>query len=101
MNYVYFLTIFLAGAVGAFIRLCFDDGKILLPRRVTDGVALGFFSSVLIGGFVGLVVDGSLLTAAMAGFVGHTILEKLLPDMKIVEVVPKGEPESGSEIAPK
>lgn len=71
--------IFLAGGLGAFIRLLVDNGSISLPKKIDGGYALGFISSVLIGGFVGCVVDGSLLTAAMGGYIGSSVLQSIIP----------------------
>lgn len=76
-----FFVIFGAGAVGALVRQLVDRNALILPCRISGGFALGFIGSMLVGGFVGWVVDGSPLGAGMGGFVGASILEKFIPDV--------------------
>lgn len=73
------LYLFIAGAIGALIKDIVTDNKIELPKKVNHFLTLGFLGSMLIGGFVGWAVDGSLLTAGMAGFVGLSTIQNLLP----------------------
>lgn len=69
----------IAGAVGALIKEILEDNKIKLPNLLKGELDLGFLGSILIGGFVGYMVDGSYVTAAMAGFVGLSAIENLVP----------------------
>jgi len=86
MDYAYWIAIFAAGAIGALVRELVDDNKIILPFKVTDGFALGFVGSMAIGGFIGLVVDGSPITAAMGGYVGASVLERIMPGSAVRNV---------------
>jgi len=72
------LYLFLAGAFGALIKDIVVDGKIELPKKIDAAIALGFIGGVLVGGFIGWVVDGSLITAALAGFTGTSVIENLI-----------------------
>ena len=76
------LILFIAGAVGALIKEIFEDGAITLPFKKDGKLFLGFLGSMILGGFVGYVVDGSPLTAAMAGFTGFSVI-KTLADGKL------------------
>jgi len=76
MYEIIFLAI--AGAVGALIKEILADNKIKLPKIVQGELDLGFIGSIVIGAFVGYVVDGSFLTAAMAGFAGFSVIENLV-----------------------
>jgi hypothetical protein len=71
--------IFVAGAAGGLIKEVVEDGCLQLPSVIKGKLNLGFITSVMIGAFVGIVVDGSPLTAAMAGFVGFSIIQNLIP----------------------
>lgn len=73
------LRIFASGALGALVRVLFEDNKLTFPRRVDGGFALGFIGSLLIGGFAGCIIDGSSVTAAMGGFVASSILQNIVP----------------------
>jgi hypothetical protein len=74
-----FFLLLLAGGAGALIKEILEDNKIKLPN-IKDGMLdLGFLGALLIGGFVGYAIDGSYLTAAMAGFVGFSAIQNLVP----------------------
>jgi len=70
--------LFIAGALGAFIKDIVEDGSIVLPKKVDGKYALGFIGSMLIGGFVGWAIDGSVLVAALSGFTGLSAIENLI-----------------------
>lgn len=74
------LFLFLAGAIGALIKEIWEDDGLILPKIKNGKLQLGFIGSALIGGFVGYIVDGSYITAALAGFVGLSAITKLIPD---------------------
>lgn len=59
----------LAGAFGGFIYSVFRD-ELFLPRveKNSNRVVLGLFRSVLLGMFVGFVVDTHPLLSALMGF---------------------------------
>jgi len=83
MEIVYF---FIAGAIGALIKDIVVDGLLELPKKVDGKFALGFLGGMFVGGFAGWAVDGTLLTAALAGFTGQAVIENLLlkkPTLKV------------------
>ena len=68
----------LAGSFGSLAKDCLDDGKLKLPHVEGDALVLGFIGSAVVGAFVGYVIDGSLMTAAMAGYTGSSIVKGLV-----------------------
>lgn len=66
----------LAGAIGAFVRICVDSGCLVLPKFIDSKLVLGFIGPVFVGGFIGFIVDGSLLGASMGGFIGADMLDR-------------------------
>lgn len=70
--------IFLAGACGAFVADILKDNHLELPKILDEKFCLGFLGGVIIGGFAGLVIDGSMLTAFMGGFMGKEIIKQLI-----------------------
>lgn len=72
------IYLFGAGALGALVKDIVQDGKIELPKKVNSALFLGSLGGMLVGGFVGWVIDGSLITAALAGYTGESIIEKLV-----------------------
>jgi len=72
------LTLLAAGATGALIKEILEDNKIKLPSIAQGNLDLGFLGSTIIGAFVGYVIDGSFLTAAMAGFTGFSVIQNLV-----------------------
>jgi len=73
-----YYLLFLAGMSGALVVDMLKDNCIVLPKKVGDILNLGFIGSVIIGGFAGCVIDGSLLTAFMGGFMGKEVIENLV-----------------------
>ena len=73
------LYLFLAGACGALVKDVLQDNCIVLPDIKNHTLTLGFLGAMIVGGFVGWAVDGSLLVAALSGFVGYQAIEDLLP----------------------
>ena len=73
------LQLILAGAVGAFAKDVVNDGCVQLPFLKDGKWFLGFIGGVIIGAFVGFVVDHSPLTAALSGYVGVSAISHLLP----------------------
>ena len=67
----------MAGAFGALAKDVFKDNKIELPKITNGYFYMGFIGSMITGAAVGYLVDGSLLTAFMAGFTGSAILPNL------------------------
>lgn len=75
-----FYLLLLAGAVGSLVKEILEKGRLKLPRLIQGELDLGIFGGMFIGAFVGAMVDGSYVTAAMAGFVGFSAIQSLMPN---------------------
>ena len=71
-------VIFLAGAVGALVADVLKDNALVLPKKIDGTIFLGCFGGFIVGGFAGLVIDGSPLTAFMGGFMGKEVITRLV-----------------------
>lgn len=80
------LFLFLAGAFGALVKDVVVDNRIVLPQKINSTLALGFIGSMIIGAFVGWAIDGSLITATLAGFAGLSAIENLLLKKPVCKV---------------
>ena len=69
----------IAGACGGLIKEIVEDNKLILPNICAQEFQLGFMGTMLIGAFVGAVIDGGWIEAALAGYVGFAVIQKLLP----------------------
>lgn len=69
--------IFLAGLAGAFISDILKDNCLELPKKFDGKFYLGSLGGFIIGGFAGLAIDGSPLTAFMGGFMGKNVIQSL------------------------
>jgi len=72
------ILLLLAGAFGAVVKDCVYDNKLTLPRVEDGALVLGFVGGAIIGALAGLVIDGSLTTAALAGYTGKSVIESLI-----------------------
>jgi len=79
-------TVALAGAFGSFIKDILHDGYLQIPEIKDKQIYLGFLGGALVGAFVGIVIDGSFLTALMAGFTGTSVVAKLAVGRKIKDL---------------
>jgi len=70
--------IFCAGALGAFVADVIKDNSIELPKKIDGKMCLGFLGGIIIGGFAGLAIDGSFLTAFMGGYMGKEVILSLV-----------------------
>lgn len=70
--------LFGAGALGALIKDILQDNKLKLPTLEKGELSLGFLGSLVVGGFVGYMVDGSYITAAISGYTGFSIIKDLM-----------------------
>lgn len=66
------------GAIGALAKDCIVDNALELPFKKDGKLYLGFIGAVIVGAFIGYMVDGSFITAAMGGYTGKSVLEHLL-----------------------
>jgi hypothetical protein len=78
------LTVTIGGAIGAIIEDCTGDGYITLPHYEEGKMYVGFIGGALIGALAGVIVDGSFGTALIAGYMGTSIISRLL-DNKVKE----------------
>jgi hypothetical protein len=82
-----YVVIFLAGAVGAITEDILKDNCLELPKKIGGKFFLGSLGALIIGGLAGLAIDGSLVTAFMGGYIGKSIILKLVDGQKkVVEV---------------
>lgn len=72
------IVYFLAGAVGALLSDILKDNSLELPKKIDGIICLGFIGGIIIGGFAGLLIDGSITTAFMGGYMGKEIVIKLV-----------------------
>lgn len=68
----------IAGAFGSLVKDILVDGCIQIPEIKEKKLYLGFIGGALIGSFVGMMIDGSFLTALMAGYTGTSVVSKLV-----------------------
>ena len=73
-----YFIFFIAGVAGALVKDIINDGYIQLPYLTGGKFYLGFLGSALIGGCVGLLIDGSYMIAFLSGYVGYSIIENVL-----------------------
>lgn len=78
------LTVALGGIIGGLVKDILIDGAIQLPYKKDGYVYLGFIGGAVIGAFIGLVIDGSFITALMAGYTGTSIIQNLVTREKKV-----------------
>lgn len=74
--------IFIAGAAGALIKDILADGCLELPKIKEGKLGLGFLGGLMVGGAAGYYIDGSLITAAMAGLSANVIIQGLVDGIK-------------------
>ena len=72
------ITVALGGMAGALAKDCLVDNALELPFKKEGKLYLGFIGAAVVGAFIGYVIDGSLVTAMMAGYTGKGVLEQLL-----------------------
>ncbi len=77
----YEVSLLLAGAAGSLVHEVVVDGSVRLPYLDGGRFYLGFFGGMIIGAFVGLLVDNNLLTALFAGYTGVSTIKHLLPEV--------------------
>lgn len=71
------ICLLIAGSLGALSKDIFKDNRVELPKILNGHFYMGFLGGMIIGGATGYLVDGSFLTAFMAGFTGSAILPNL------------------------
>lgn len=73
-----FLYLFTAGLLGALIKDISQDNILTLPKIIDGKIILGSLGGAIVGGFVGYLVDHSVITAFMSGYAGTSILTTLM-----------------------
>ena len=77
------ISLFIAGGFGALVKDIVQDGKIEFPKKVDSALVLGSLGGVIVGAFAGWVIDGTPVTAALAGYVGTAIIEKMIKKISL------------------
>jgi len=70
--------LFLAGATGALISDIIQDNCLVMPSFKDKTLYLGCFGGIAIGSLAGYIIDGSMITAFMGGYVGKSIITSLI-----------------------
>ena len=86
------VVIFLAGVLGAFTSDILKDNCLELPRVFEGKFYLGWIGGSIIGGVAGLCIDGSFITAFMAGFVGKDVVLRLVSNYPLSSDFTKKKP---------
>jgi hypothetical protein len=73
-----YFELFIIGAIGALIKDIIEDGSLKLPSLKNGNFYLGFFGGVAIGGMAGILIDGSVVTAFLAGYSGTSVIQNLI-----------------------
>lgn len=71
------LVVVLGGAIGALVKDTLQDGALKLPYCKEGKLYLGFLGGMIVGAFVGVVVDGSFITALLGGYTGTSVIANL------------------------
>lgn len=66
------------GFLGALASDLIKDNSIELPKKEAGKICLGSLGGLIIGGIAGYLIDGSPLTAFMAGFTGISVIKGLV-----------------------
>ena len=73
----------IAGGAGGLARAIIDGkGVIPLPQLIDSELRLGVLASIILGAFVGAMVDQSPMTAGLAGYAGIHALESIITRAK-------------------
>lgn len=68
---------FVAGFLGAIIKDVVQDNRLVIPKYSEGVLLLGFIGGGVVGGIAGVVADASFMNAALAGFVGSSVIYRL------------------------
>lgn len=68
----------ICGIAGALAKDIFVDNAISLPKKDGEKLILGSLGGLIIGAFVGIILDGSPINAFAAGFAGIAILQSII-----------------------
>lgn len=76
----------IAGAIGSLAKDCVEDNRIQMPYLKDGYFFLGFIGGMFVGAFVGYVVDNSILSALMGGYVGTSAIKNLVnKEIKVIK----------------
>jgi hypothetical protein len=78
-NWIELISVGFGGIIGALAKDAIQDGCFQLPYIKDNKLILGFLGGAIVGAFVGIVVDGSFITAMLGGYVGISVISNLLP----------------------
>jgi len=79
------IFLFAAGGAGALLKDIMHDNALEIPKKQDGKLILGFLGGAIAGGFVGMLVDHSIITAFMSGYAGTSVLANLLQNKNIAE----------------
>lgn len=74
----FYPLLFVCGALGALVKDVVKDGCFEFPKVSEGKLYLGFVGGALVGGFVGVVVDHSYITALLGGYTGISVIENMI-----------------------
>jgi len=77
------LTLIIAGAAGALVKDILQDGYLELPKFQDNKIVLGSLGGLIVGAAIGWLVDKSPTTAFLGGYVGKTVIEKILSAFEV------------------
>jgi len=72
------ITIIVAGMAGAMLKDVFKDNSLQMPSMQNGSLHLGCLGGFVLGGVAGFYIDGSPVTAFMAGVSASTIIDGIL-----------------------
>ncbi len=75
-------TLMICGSLGALSKDIFKDNKIQLPSFKEGNLYLGCIGGMIIGAFVGYLVDNDPVTAFLGGYSGGQIITSLVNSQK-------------------
>ncbi len=76
------VQLILAGAIGSLAHDLVKENKLAMPRLSDGCLYLGFIGGMVVGAFVGFLVDNNMITALLAGYVGTSAIKHLLPNIE-------------------
>lgn len=71
--------------IGALVADLIKDNCIILPKKIGDVINFGSLGAFVIGGLAGIIIDGSLITAFMGGFMGKEVITALISKNSIIK----------------
>ena len=83
VNNLEIVVVGLGGFIGAVVKDCLADNMLQIPYIQDRRLFLGSLGGGIVGAFVGIMIDGSFITALMAGYVGTSLIKNLVSTVPI------------------